>query len=141
MAILTILLVSLIGSTHCAAMCGGFVTIASQNSQNPIRGQGGYHIGRLLIYLILGGIAGFIGGSINSIGSLIGLSQLAAVLLGLFFIYVGVSALFFDNKSLLEKLSPHATDGTVSWHQKLSLKIQTPYELTFIFIKYFFFLF
>lgn len=52
-----VLLASLLGSTHCVAMCGGIVmALPPQKSA-----QSAYHLGRLLGYLMLGGVAGFAG--------------------------------------------------------------------------------
>jgi sulfite exporter TauE/SafE len=62
--LLTILGTSLLGSVHCAAMCGGFVCLYS--GSGPARHTGAaphvaYNAGRLVSYLLLGAIAGSVG--------------------------------------------------------------------------------
>ena len=93
-----VLVASLLGSVHCAAMCGTFACMAS-----PVRHPGhpdgreaaggpalppswleqsAYHVGRLISYLILGLIAGTLGARVDRAGELAGLSHLAAVVAG-----------------------------------------------------------
>ena len=66
-----ILLVSLVGSPHCAGMCGPFIAFCvGTEKQSPSRHaavQGAYHGGRLLSYLLLGVVAGLLG-----VGDLLG---------------------------------------------------------------------
>jgi len=53
-----VLVASLLGSTHCVAMCGGIVmALPAQKSA-----QLAYHLGRLSGYLLLGALAGSAGG-------------------------------------------------------------------------------
>ncbi len=92
-SILSILLASLLGSPHCAAMCGGFVGIAAQSSK-PRYAQLGYHLGRLTTYLTLGAVAGFLGEAINRFGIMLGINRAAAVLTGILLIVSALSMLF-----------------------------------------------
>ncbi|MBY0471026.1 sulfite exporter TauE/SafE family protein [bacterium] len=55
-----VLMASLLGSGHCVAMCGGLI-LASAPSR---RSQVVYHLGRLLGYLTLGGMAGWVGSQV-----------------------------------------------------------------------------
>jgi uncharacterized protein len=97
-AIAAIFFASLLGSVHCAAMCGGFVCFyvggrASDGSAGSAlrwRAEGSslpvshaaYNLGRLLSYLVLGTIAGTAGKGIDRIGALAGVSGAAAVVAG-----------------------------------------------------------
>ena len=54
-----VLTASLLGSGHCAFMCGGLVTAAAKSRWQ----QFFYHSGRLLSYTALGWISGWIGGN------------------------------------------------------------------------------
>lgn len=81
MTLISILIASLLGSPHCAGMCGGFVAMTSQ-MQNPRYAQISYHIGRLITYLTLGFLAGIFGKEINQFGSALGIDRFAAVITG-----------------------------------------------------------
>lgn len=87
-----VLIASLLGSPHCAAMCGGFVAMCSQG-EAPSRSQSMYHFGRFITYVFLGIVAGFIGSQVNIIGEKFGISQVAAVITGALLIVVGFSTL------------------------------------------------
>lgn len=80
----TILTASLLGSTHCAGMCGPFVLLFAGQPSNGQRGVGiritFYHLGRLITYLFLGALAGGLGYSLNSSGWLPGSQRGAAYL-------------------------------------------------------------
>ena len=60
-----VLMASLVGSVHCAGMCGGFVCFyagagvndASSPRPSLLHAHALYNIGRLLSYLILGALA------------------------------------------------------------------------------------
>ena len=93
MSLLLILMASLLGSPHCAAMCGGFVAACSQQPA-PGLSQAAYHGGRLMTYLFLGFISGLIGANVNQIGQHFGVAQIATVITASLLILVGVSGLF-----------------------------------------------
>jgi hypothetical protein len=84
--IMTILAASVLGSTHCAGMCGPFAALvvgAHRGSHVQLAFRlGAYHLGRLATYLLLGFLAGLVGGSLNLAGELWGLQRLAAYLAG-----------------------------------------------------------
>jgi sulfite exporter TauE/SafE len=90
-----VLAASLLGSPHCAGMCGGFVCFYS--------GQGGgsrwdshlaYHGGRLLSYLGLGLGAGLFGAGLDRIGAAAGWTRPAALAAGsLMIVWGGVTLL------------------------------------------------
>ena len=81
-----VLIASLVGSIHCAAMCGGFVcayagTAAPRGLAN-LPAHLAYNGGRLVSYLALGLGAGAIGARMDGLGRLAGVSRAAAVAAG-----------------------------------------------------------
>lgn len=81
--ILAVFVASLLGSLHCAGMCGAFLAFAVGDPGSP--GGGGarlhaaYNLGRLVTYAALGGVAGLIGGALDTGGALLGVQRLAAI--------------------------------------------------------------
>lgn len=93
----TVFLASLLGSLHCAGMCGGLVAFYAGEGAG---GRGGaaahaaYSIGRLAVYTAIGALAGTLGAAIDGIGgTLAGVQRGAAVLAGLFIAAWGVYSL------------------------------------------------
>lgn len=95
--IVTIMAASLLGSTHCAGMCGPFVLLLSGKPGDASPGLGfkliAYHTGRLSTYLLLGALAGSVGQSLNASGWLPGTQRLAA--------YLAAAAMFLTAMILL----------------------------------------
>ncbi|MFK7759821.1 MAG: sulfite exporter TauE/SafE family protein [Phycisphaerales bacterium] len=113
----TVLSASLVGSLHCAGMCGGLMLFAlgagdgldkdqtndgSTDSAPPKRSslkytklklQSAYHGGRLVTYTLLGIIAGTLGQALDFGGSFVGFQRSATVLAGVFMIAFGLMAL------------------------------------------------
>ena len=86
---LAVLTASLLGSLHCAGMCGAFVAIAcgvTGRQHGSARGvvavQAAYHSGRLISSSALGAAAGAAGSLINIAGSLAGLKTAALAIAG-----------------------------------------------------------
>lgn len=81
-----VLVASLVGSVHCAGMCGGFVCFYAGStpgsSASAMRAHVMYNGGRLLSYLLLGAVAGAIGSGVSEVGAMVGLSHAAAVVAG-----------------------------------------------------------
>ena len=78
---------SLLGSLHCAGMCGAFVALASgSSSAGGWRGaamtQSAYHVGRLMTYTLLGFAAGAAGSLLNLTSTLAGIRPIAAAVAG-----------------------------------------------------------
>jgi sulfite exporter TauE/SafE len=75
---------SLLGSFHCAGMCGAFVALACGATETDRTRQAtlqfAYHGGRLLTYTTLGLAAGAAGHLIDLTGALAGIKSAAAVL-------------------------------------------------------------
>ncbi len=92
-----ILVASLLGSVHCAGMCGGFVCFyagsASGTDAAALRAHAMYNVGRLTSYLTLGAIAGAIGAGVASLGALAGLQHAAAVVAGTLMIGWAISTI------------------------------------------------
>src|SRR4051794_4469342 len=96
---LTVLLSSLIGSLHCAGMCGAFVAFAIgagdpatvTRQRNLLLGL--YQLGRFVTYTGLGALAGALGAGIDFGGQLVGLQRTAAILSGVFMVTFGVLTL------------------------------------------------
>jgi sulfite exporter TauE/SafE len=86
---------SLLGSPHCAGMCGPFVPLAV-----PLRSRGArtgvarsllaFHGGRLVSYLAMGVLAGSFGALLEHGGAMLGVQRAAALLAGATMIAVGV---------------------------------------------------
>jgi sulfite exporter TauE/SafE len=79
-----ILLASLLGSVHCAGMCGPFTCLyAGPNARAPhFRAHAAYNVGRLVSYVVLGTVAGSIGARVDDLGRFGGVAHLAAVVAG-----------------------------------------------------------
>lgn len=79
----TVLGASLLGSPHCAGMCGPFVCFYSGTGEKPRAwAHVAYNGGRLVSYLVLGAIAGAVGAGVDKMGAAAGVSRAAAILAG-----------------------------------------------------------
>jgi len=90
----TVLASSLLGSAHCAGMCGGLalVAVGSDRTQALAR-QAGYHGGRLVSYAFVGALAGLAGQVVDDAGLLIGVQRVAAIAAGAMIAAFGVVAI------------------------------------------------
>jgi uncharacterized protein len=79
-----ILLASLLGSIHCAGMCGPFTCLYSGPRGESARfgAHIAYNAGRLVSYVLLGAIAGSIGARVDDLGRFAGVGHLAALVAG-----------------------------------------------------------
>jgi hypothetical protein len=81
---LTVLGASLLGSLHCAGMCGGFVAFyAGTGDGRAGLSHAAYNLGRLVAYAVLGATAGALGLALDLAAAPIGIQRAAAVLAGL----------------------------------------------------------
>lgn len=82
----TVFVASLLGSVHCAGMCGGFVAFYAGSDVQAGRARwlahGAYSGGRLVTYSVLGAVAGLLGRAVDLAGSAAGLQRFAAILAG-----------------------------------------------------------
>lgn len=114
-----VLVASLLGSTHCAGMCGAFLAFAVAGPEasgsggpastrslvaNRARLHAAYNGGRLLTYLILGALAGLLGAALDLGGAAVGLQRVAAALAGAMMIVFGGAALLRASGVRLQKL-------------------------------------
>lgn len=92
--IAAVLIASLLGSFHCAGMCGAFVAIATgdanQGRRGHVRLQSAYHLGRFITYVALGAAAGEAGHLIDIAGALASLRPVAAIIAGATMAWFGV---------------------------------------------------
>lgn len=78
-----VLLASLLGSVHCAAMCGPFTCLyVNTGIQPPWRAHVAYNGGRLVSYATLGALAGLAGARVDDVGRLAGIAHAAAIVAG-----------------------------------------------------------
>jgi sulfite exporter TauE/SafE len=87
--IVAVFTASILGSLHCAGMCGAFLAFAvgagSDNCRqmpSKARLQAAYHCGRLVTYTALGAVAGSLGAALDLGGSMVGVQRVAAALAG-----------------------------------------------------------
>lgn len=88
----SILAASVVGSPHCAGMCGPFAVLAvgpDRRARNTVA----YHGARLGGYLVLGGVAGLVGASLDKVGAFAGITRGAAVVAGFVMVVWGAAAL------------------------------------------------
>jgi sulfite exporter TauE/SafE len=117
--VITVFTASLLGSLHCAGMCGAFLAIAlADGSRSGARAhvltQVAYHGGRLGSYVLLGALAGAAGGLVDLGSSLAGLQHLAAAVAGAAMIFFGIVSILRLRGVTLQRA--HAPQ----WMQKLS---------------------
>lgn len=92
----TVFVASILGSLHCASMCGAFAAFAAMPGAD---GAGGrlplhlaYHGGRLAVYALLGGLAGLLGAALDVGGSLLGFQRVAGIAAGAILVGAGFIA-------------------------------------------------
>lgn len=90
-------MVGITGSIHCTVMCGAIATTCSSKVSHNIN----YQIGRVISYTTLGLIAGIMGSSFKSLSDNAYVKNVPAFLLGLFFVYWGIS-IFLNKKKLIK---------------------------------------
>lgn len=80
----TVLVAALLGSPHCAAMCGPLTCLYGGDGGGSRRAGPhlAYNLGRLGSYLLLGALAGVAGAGMNHLGALAGVPRAAALVAG-----------------------------------------------------------
>ena len=89
-----VLVASLVGSLHCAGMCGPLVAFCSSGKGHGGASLAAYHLARLVGYLGLGVAAGLVGAAVDFGGEAAGVGRVAAILAGSVMILSGLGALF-----------------------------------------------
>ncbi len=88
----SVLVASVLGSLHCAAMCGGIVCAVSVPGR-ALASQAAWHAGRGAAYLLLGLAAGLAGKGLEHVLAPWGLGRVAAVLAGVLLVVWGLGSL------------------------------------------------
>ena len=110
----TVFIASLLGSAHCAGMCGPFVCFyAGADERSSAWGHFAYNGGRLVSYLLLGAIAGALGSGVEQVGTGVGVTRAAAAVAGVLMIAWGVVTLLVQRGFAFPSLSPVA--GAQRW--------------------------
>lgn len=89
-AAIPIFLASILGSPHCAGMCGGFVALYAHAARRHHVAHLLYNAGRLATYLALGVIAASLGSSIDAFA---GIGRASAAVVGGALVLYGISLL------------------------------------------------
>jgi hypothetical protein len=85
---------ALVGSPHCAGMCGGFVALyAGQEGGRRVLAHAAYNGGRLVSYALLGAVAGLLGASVEQLGATAGISRAAAIAAGALMVLWGTATI------------------------------------------------
>ncbi|MDP6963638.1 MAG: sulfite exporter TauE/SafE family protein [Planctomycetota bacterium] len=82
-----VLLASVLGSLHCAGMCGGIVAATVSDSKKNILF---YNLGRFVSYTLVGALAGYFGVMIDLGGESAGIAHFAVIVSGTIMISYGV---------------------------------------------------
>lgn len=92
--LVTVFVASLLGSLHCAGMCGPFCAVAvtggAGGGEAWLR-HGAYHAARLLTYALLGAAAGALGALLNLASTLAGVQPIALALAGGLMVLIGIT--------------------------------------------------
>lgn len=106
--VVPVLAASLVGSLHCAGMCGGFVAFYSGADDNAGRrrlaGHFAYNGARLVTYVALGAVAGALGAAVDLAGKSAGVGRVAAVVAGSVMVLWGLALLLLNAGVRLPRL-------------------------------------
>lgn len=96
--ILAVITASLLGSAHCAGMCGAFVAFAVGASPHERAAPRwalnlAYNLGRLVTYITLGIAAGALGAALDLGASMVGVQRVAAMAAGAIMVGFGLIAI------------------------------------------------
>jgi uncharacterized protein len=91
-----VFIASLVGSPHCAGMCGPLAVLAIGThgaGRTSSSLWAAYHLARLVGYVLLGAIAGGLGSAMDGSGQWLGLQRVSALLAGIGMVAVGIFTL------------------------------------------------
>lgn len=92
--LVTVVIASLLGSPHCAGMCGPLtLLVAGERHAGTAWRQVAWHAGRLVGYVTLGAVAGGVGAAIDLGGGWLGLQRVALIVSGGGLVAVGIGLL------------------------------------------------
>lgn len=90
----SVFVAALLGSAHCAGMCGGLACFVAGGGEPDARATAGYNVGRLLSYAALGALAGMAGAGFDRAGQVAGIARPAAIVAGtLMIVWGGATAI------------------------------------------------
>ncbi len=96
-SVAAVFVASLVGSPHCAGMCGGIAAfcggVGECSAKRSMGASAVYHASRLASYAMVGALAGAFGTLLNAGGSLVGVQRIAALVAGVTVALVGVELL------------------------------------------------
>lgn len=105
-----IFVASLLGSLHCAGMCGAFLALAVTPDEESRVGKSllhaAYNLGRLCSYTTLGLVAGVVGRQFDLGGELIGVQRAAAIAASIVMIGFGLVAVARAQGVTIRRLHP-----------------------------------
>ncbi len=96
--LVTSLLVGLLGGVHCLGMCGGVVGALTFGMESQIQRsrfkvllfQFAYNSGRIMSYMLIGALFGYLGMALGSLATFLPAQQLLQLFAGLFMIALGL---------------------------------------------------
>ncbi|MDF3819935.1 sulfite exporter TauE/SafE family protein [Leptospira sp. 96542] len=108
-------------SVHCVFMCGPFLSVLNteKNSLFPIVF---YQLGRVLSYVIIGMLLGFLGKGANALGELTNVQSMAGIFAFIFLILLGLRLISFNSVNFNLKIPKFFTHFTVWIRKRFSLK-------------------
>lgn len=123
-----VLVASLVGSVHCAGMCGGFVCFYTGSSPGAeaaaLRAHAMYHAGRLTSYLTLGALAGLLGAQVARAGALVGISHAAAIVAGVLMVGWALSTIAAQRGLAVGRFAVGSPSAPESWQKALGRVLQ-----------------
>jgi hypothetical protein len=113
-----VFLIGLLGSAHCAGMCGGFVMAVTETAGGPRQRrlhQALYFLGKTATYAVLGALAGAFGQVLGTLFT--GMQNVLSITLGVFLVVIGLGLVGvmkrFEGLHFFGKLSGFST--ALSW--------------------------
>jgi sulfite exporter TauE/SafE/peroxiredoxin len=92
--LLLIFTASLMGSIHCAGMCGGFtLSLVKDRSDSTWARVSVYHAGKIFTYIFIGGVAGFVGAALLANPAIRAAQFIFSSLAGVMIVTVGLQTL------------------------------------------------
>lgn len=119
---LAVLVASLLGSVHCAAMCGAFTCLyapAGATWQATRGAHAAYNLGRLMAYLLLGAVAGLLGTGLERAGALAGVQHAAGIATALMLVVWGGHALIVASGARIAPVRP-----PVAWQHAMGAALR-----------------
>ena len=106
---------ALVGSPHCAGMCGGFVAFyAGQGGPRRMLAHVAYNGGRLVSYALLGAVAGLLGAGLERSAAAAGVSRAAAIVAGALMVLWGGTTIAVQLGARLPKPPRPALGGAIA---------------------------